>query len=128
MCGIGGVAGADPRAVPLQGETLRAMTDVIRHRGPDDEGHHIDLGVALGSRRLSILDLPGGHQPIANEDGTVVVVYNGEIYNYRQLARTLRDRGHVLATASDTEVLVHLYEELGDGLLDELRGMFAFAL
>lgn len=128
MCGICGVAGADPRAVPLQVETLRAMTDVIRHRGPDDEGHHIDLGVALGARRLSIIDLPGGHQPIANEDESVWAVLNGEIYNFPDLRRELIRRGHTLTTRSDTETIVHLYEDHGADFVRKLRGMFAIAV
>ena len=107
---------------------LHRLTDGIRHRGPDDEGHYQAPGVGLGMRRLSIVDLGGSRQPIANEDGTVHVVFNGEIYNYIELREWLRSRGHNLSTEGDTEVLVHLYEELGLGMLKRLRGMFAFAL
>ena len=104
------------------------MNAALTHRGPDDEGELIDGPVALAMRRLSIIDLPGGHQPLSNEDGTVHVVLNGEIYNYRELRERLVARGHTLATHSDTEVLVHLYEDHGDAFLSELRGMFAIAL
>jgi asparagine synthase (glutamine-hydrolysing) len=127
MCGIAGVfeyayrAGADPA-------TIASMLDAIVHRGPDDQGVHVDRGVAIGARRLSIIDLPGGHQPIANEDGTAVVAFNGEIYNYRELRASLRAKGHVLTTEGDTEVIVHLYEEYGEDCVHHLRGMFAFAI
>jgi asparagine synthase (glutamine-hydrolysing) len=104
------------------------MCAAIVHRGPDDVGYHIDGPVGLGVRRLAIIDLDGGHQPISNEDGTLHIVFNGEIYNYRDLQRSLRDRGHVFATRSDTEVIVHAYEESGVECLRDLRGMFAFAL
>src|SRR5262245_41016753 len=127
MCGICGVFD-HRRERPVEPALLEAMLASIRHRGPDDEGVHLDGGLGLGSRRLSIIDLPSAHQPISSEDGAVTVVVNGEIYNYRELARRLRARGHRLATASDTEVIVHLYEEHGDRALDHLRGMFAFAL
>ncbi len=109
-------------------QTVRPMTDVIRHRGPDDEGFFVADGVGLGMRRLSIIDVEGGHQPIFNEDESVVVVFNGEIYNYRELRHDLQQRGHRFATASDTEVLVHLYEEYGDDCVHHLRGMYAFAI
>jgi asparagine synthase (glutamine-hydrolysing) len=126
MCGIAGIYVSDGPA-PSE-EDVAAMLDRIVHRGPDDRGTYRDGPLAFGNQRLSILDLPGGHQPITNEDGSVVVVFNGEIYNYRELAAHLRARGHVLRTDSDTEVLVHLYEEFGDGCVSELRGMFAFAI
>jgi asparagine synthase (glutamine-hydrolysing) len=125
MCGICGVARAEGRA---EVETVRRMNARLVHRGPDSDGAFQDGGVALAMRRLSIIDLEGGDQPIANEDGTVTVVQNGEIYNYRELRRELEGRGHRFATASDTEVLVHLYEEHGDGFAERLRGMFALAL
>ncbi|MCU1378809.1 MAG: Asparagine synthase, glutamine-hydrolyzing [Acidimicrobiales bacterium] len=127
MCGIAGVFEyASGRAADAS--VVGAMLASIVHRGPDDRGLHVDREVALGSRRLAIIDIAGGHQPMANEDGSVVAVCNGEIYNYRELAERLRRRGHRIATTSDTEVLVHLYEDLGDDLVHELRGMFAFAL
>ena len=104
------------------------MMGQMRHRGPDDEGIFVDDSVALGMRRLSIIDLGGGHQPVFNEDGTVAVVFNGEIYNFRELRRTLACRGHSFRTESDTEVIVHAYEEWGEDCVDHLEGMFAFAL
>src|SRR4051794_30024187 len=106
------------------------MNAALVHRGPDDDGVHVDpaTGVAIGARRLSIVDLVGGHQPLGNEDGSVQVVFNGEIYNHPQLREHLLARGHRLATQADTEVLVHLYEEYGDDLVHALEGMFAFAL
>jgi asparagine synthase (glutamine-hydrolysing) len=127
MCGITGIHHYD-RGEPPSERLLAQMLGAIRHRGPDDEGRYVDDGLAMGMRRLSIIDLDGGRQPIFNETGDVVVVFNGEIYNYRELAADLRQRGHVLKTASDTEVIVHLYEELGEQCVDELRGMFAFAI
>ena len=109
-------------------DVLRRMAAVTVHRGPDDEGEYQDDWITLGMRRLSILDLAGGHQPIPNEDGTILVVCNGEIYNYRELSESLRAAGHHLRTRSDTEVLVHLYEQYGDDFVTHLNGMFAFAL
>lgn len=125
MCGIAGFCLREGKASLA---TVRAMCDRIRHRGPDDAGYHVDGGCALGIRRLSIIDLDTGHQPIANEDESVWVVFNGEIYNYRNLRRDLRARGHRFITHSDTETLVHLYEEHGADGLQRLRGMFAFAI
>ena len=125
MCGIAGYVLKRGHA---DAATVRGMCDTIRHRGPDDFGFRIDGECALGMRRLSIIDLNTGHQPIGNEDGTVWVVFNGEIYNYQQLRRELLTRGHVFRTDSDTETLVHLYEEEGRQGLDRLRGMFAFAI
>jgi asparagine synthase (glutamine-hydrolysing) len=124
MCGIAGKVGQAPVS---EAEILR-MCDAIAHRGPDDWGTFIEGGLGLGMRRLSIVDLAGGHQPIANEDGTVVVVFNGELYNYPSLYAELTAKGHRFSTRTDTEVLVHLYEEHGEGLVARLRGMFAFAL
>ena len=107
----------------------RRMCDAIRHRGPDDWGTFVEGGVGLGMRRLSIIDLAGGHQPITNEDGSVLVVFNGEIYNHEALRRELRvARDISFRTRSDTEVLVHLYEDHGERMLERLRGMFAFAI
>jgi asparagine synthase (glutamine-hydrolysing) len=129
MCGIYGFVAARDGGVPSDcGRWLAAMDRAIVHRGPDDSGTWIDRRCALGMRRLSIIDLDGGRQPISDERGEVWVVFNGEIYNYRALKRGLEARGHRFATAADTEVLVHLYEENGDDLLDQLDGMFAFAL
>jgi asparagine synthase (glutamine-hydrolysing) len=128
MCGICGLAGRTGGAPPMEAHELRAMTDVIRHRGPDDDGHHLEPGVALGMRRLSIIDLPGSSQPISNEDGSVWTVFNGEIYNYRELRRDLIARGHTFGTEGDTETIVHLYEEHGERFAEHLRGMFAIAV
>ncbi len=127
MCGIFGFYdGGSPTAVDL--EVLRSMGDAVRHRGPDDEGFFLDGPVGLGMRRLSIIDLKTGQQPIHNEDGSLQVVFNGEIYNYRALTQELLERGHTFYSSSDTEVIVHLYEELGKNCVHRLRGMFAFAL
>jgi asparagine synthase (glutamine-hydrolysing) len=127
MCGIVGVVQADARRRYTLDDVGR-MADAIIHRGPDDHGLFEDQNVILGMRRLSIIDLEGGHQPIHNEDRTVWVVNNGEIYNYRRLRRKLIDRGHRFETNSDTEVIVHLYEEYGEDFLAHLEGMFAIAL
>jgi len=127
MCGIAGMI--DPTLSPTEiWSVLQRMTAVMIHRGPDDEGFFISGGVGLGMRRLSIIDLVSGKQPLYNEDRSVVVVFNGEIYNYRGLTEELRRRGHVFTTASDTEVIVHLYEDFGEDCVHELRGMFAFAV
>jgi asparagine synthase (glutamine-hydrolysing) len=104
------------------------MCGLLSHRGPDSRGTFVDDGVGLGVQRLAVIDLETGDQPIFNEDRSVVVVHNGEIYNYRQLRDELIRAGHRFATASDTEVIVHLYEEHGDACVERLRGMFAFAL
>ncbi len=109
-------------------DILRLMCDQIRHRGPDDDGYHVDDGCGIGMRRLSIIDLNTGHQPMSNEDGSVWVVCNGEIYNFRELRNDLEARGHRFTTQSDTETLVHLYEDAGADAVSRLRGMFAFAL
>src|SRR5205809_1137217 len=115
----------DRRADPA---IVRRMTATLRHRGPDDEGYYVDGQVALGHRRLQIIDLTTGHQPIANETGTVHAILNGEIYNYRRLAEQLRARGHRFTTSSDTEVIVHAWEEFGEDCLAEFDGMFAFVI
>jgi asparagine synthase (glutamine-hydrolysing) len=107
---------------------VKAMADTMLHRGPDDEGYYVSGPIGLGFRRLSIIDLQRGHQPVPNEDGTVQIIFNGEIYNYQELREFLLGRGHVFKTQSDTEVIVHLYEELGPQCLERLRGMFAFAI
>jgi asparagine synthase (glutamine-hydrolysing) len=127
MCGIAGFID-QPSRVCDPDTVLRKMTSELAHRGPDDEGFYASDGVYLGHRRLAVIDLEGGHQPISNEDSSVVVVANGEIYNYRQLRFDLEEGGHRFSTASDTEVLVHLWEEHGTGMLEHLVGMFAFAL
>ncbi len=127
MCGIAGFAGW-PLGAEEAGRTVRAMCDAIVHRGPDDSGYFISPEVGLGMRRLSIIDVAGGQQPIGNEDGSVQVVFNGEIYNHHDLRRDLVARGHGFRTRSDTETIVHLYEEMGDDFVRRLRGMFAIAL
>jgi asparagine synthase (glutamine-hydrolysing) len=126
VCGIAGFT-ADTLIGHRADAVIRAMCDALRHRGPDDEGYHTG-GAVLGARRLSIIDLAGGHQPIPNEDGTVWVVQNGEIYNFPELRAEAARRGHRFRTRSDTEVLVHLYEDHGPDLVDRLEGMFAFAV
>ena len=132
MCGIAGfVESADagaPSSLEASQELVRRMCQVIRHRGPDDEGRFVDEGIALGMRRLSIIDLSTGHQPIHNEDRTVWVVFNGEIYNFRTLRTELEAAGHRFATSSDTEVIVHAYEQWGTNAIARLRGMFALAV
>ncbi|MGI8988828.1 MAG: asparagine synthase (glutamine-hydrolyzing), partial [Bryobacteraceae bacterium] len=125
MCGIAGYFLRD-RLAELS--VVKTMCDAIRHRGPDDEGFHLDGGCGIGMRRLSIIDLHTGHQPIANEDGSVWVVFNGEIYDYRELRFRLIGQGHRFTTHTDTEVLVHLYEQEGVEGLHRLRGMFAFCI
>ena len=122
MCGIAGTVGFGDETL------IRAMTDVIAHRGPDGEGFFAGDGVYLGNRRLAILDVPSGSQPMWNEDSSVVVVYNGEIYNYPELREHVVRRGHRLTTTCDTEILPHLYEEEGIGFVSRLNGIFAFAL
>ena len=127
MCGICGKLEFDPRA-SIAPNLVKKMADAIRHRGPDDEGYYVQGQVGLGFRRLSIIDLSGGHQPLSNEDGSIWVIFNGEIYNYRELRSELISRGHVFRTQSDTEVIVHAYEEFGPACTKKLRGMFAFAI
>ena len=127
MCGIVGFA--EEHHDPAEARRiLQGMAALIRHRGPDGEGLYADDRAALGHRRLSIIDLEGGGQPMFNEDGSLVVVFNGEIYNYRELARQLSAAGHTFATRSDTEVLLHGWEQWGRALPGKLRGMFAFVL
>lgn len=126
MCGIAGIARRDPRGVEV--ETLARMAGAIRHRGPDGYGFYAGARVGFAHLRLSIIDLAGGAQPLTNEDGQVVVTFNGEVFNYRELARELEARGHRFRTASDTEVLVHGWEEWGPAMLDRLIGQFAFAI
>src|SRR5499426_3027877 len=129
MCGIVGMSGpelTENAAAPR--ELIARMCGVIEHRGPDDEGHYIEPGIAMGMRRLSIIDLATGRQPISNEDGSIWIVFNGEIYNHRELRETLLARGHELRTRSDTETIAHLYEDEGERCVERLRGMFAFAI
>src|SRR5947207_12053572 len=121
MCGIAGFFLPRQRADQAD---VRTMCDRIRHRGPDDEGIYVDRGCGLGMRRLSIIDLSTGHQPISNEDGSAWVVFNGEIYNYQSLRDSLISDGHRFNTRSDTETIIHLYEQCGIAGISQLRGMF----
>ena len=127
MCGIAGIVKLDLRE-PAEEGRLKRMRDVLRHRGPDGEGLYLDGPVGLGHRRLAIVDVAGGHQPMTNEDGSVWIVFNGEIYNHAALRPGLEARGHRYRTRSDTETILHLYEEEGERCVDSLQGMFAFAL
>src|SRR5262245_44592072 len=127
MCGIAGFVHHDPFHQADQ-TLLQRMCTSIRHRGPDDQGFFFQGHVALGSRRLSIIDLDNGHQPIFNESGRIAIVLNGEIYNFQELRPTLEAKGHRFTTRTDTEVVVHLYEEYGLEAVQHLRGMFALAL
>jgi asparagine synthase (glutamine-hydrolysing) len=127
MCGICGKLEFDPEA-KVSPNLLKKMADAIVHRGPDDDGYYFDGRIGLGFRRLSIIDLSGGHQPLSNEDGSIWMVFNGEIYNYQELRALLLTKGHTFKTQSDTEVIVHLFEEYGPDCVQKLRGMFAFAI
>ena len=127
MCGIAGIYNFDSFK-SVHERLLKRMTDALVHRGPDDEGFYCSGPIGLGHRRLSIIDLAGGHQPLANEDETVWIVFNGEIYNFGELHDELVKKGHVFKTRSDTEVIVHLYEEEGENCFKRLRGMFAIAI
>src|SRR5438132_8522802 len=126
MCGIAGLF--DASRAPADRTLLQRMGDAIVHRGPDQAGDFVQPGVGLVARRLRIIDLEGGAQPIDNEDGSVTVVFNGEIYNFQELRADLERRGHRFSTRTDTEVIVHLYEDQGDDFVARLRGMFALAL
>ena len=129
MCGIAGFVNAgDGQGVSTPAKILARMTDAIRHRGPDDSGYYTEGRVFLGHRRLSIIDLAAGKQPMANEDGTVHIVYNGEIFNHSGVRTELERAGHVYATHCDTEAIIHAYEQYGPDCLSRFRGMFAFAL
>jgi len=128
MCGINGIALSSRSGRQVDRGVLKRMRDVIMHRGPDDEGIFIDGAVGLGHRRLSIVDVAAGHQPMTNEDGTLRITYNGEIYNHADFRAELEAKGHVYQTHCDTETILHLYEEHGERCVDYLRGMFAFAI
>jgi len=128
MCGINGIALSSRSKRSFDAALLERMRDVIRHRGPDDEGTFIDGKVGLGHRRLSIVDVSRGHQPMTNEDATLHITYNGEIYNHADYRQSLEAKGHVYNTHCDTETILHLYEEHGSACVDYLRGMFAFAI
>ena len=129
MCGIAGFFSSEAVMSPAERQqAVRRMCDVIAHRGPDDAGYHVEGGAAIGMRRLSIIDIASGHQPISNEDGSVWIVFNGEIYNFAELRADLIARGHSFKTHSDTETIVHLYEEEGERCVERLRGMFGFAI
>jgi asparagine synthase (glutamine-hydrolysing) len=127
MCAICGVVNLR-NGKPVERAAIEKMTERLAHRGPDDEGYFIERGVGLGFRRLSIIDLAGGRQPIFNEDDSAVIIFNGEIYNYRELAPGLAGAGHTFKTRSDTETILHAYEQYGEDCVDRLRGMFAFAI
>src|SRR5215472_1183157 len=125
MCGISGFMYFD--GAPIEESLVRKMSDILRHRGPDEGGIHLGSSAALGHRRLSIIDLSSGQQPLSNEDGKVWISFNGEIYNYRYL-QTQLSGSHVFRTRSDTETIVHLYESYPDTFVEKLRGMFSFAI
>jgi asparagine synthase (glutamine-hydrolysing) len=127
MCGISGIFHFDP-AQPIERSALSRMSSVMRHRGPDDAGDYVDFRVGLVFNRLSIIDLAGGHQPMSNEDGSVWIVFNGEIYNFLEIREQLLGRGHRFRTRSDTETIVHAWEEFGEDCVHKLRGMFAFVI
>src|SRR5262245_28158099 len=125
MCGISGFMYFD--GAPVQESVIREMSSVLKHRGPDEDGVYIGSGAALGHRRLSIIDLGSGQQPLSNEDRTIWISFNGEIYNYRELQKDLAS-SHTFRTRSDTETIVHLYESYPETFVEKLRGMFAFAI
>jgi asparagine synthase (glutamine-hydrolysing) len=128
MCGINGIAFSSRSRRQVDATVLKSMRDVITHRGPDDEGIFIDGAVGLGHRRLSIVDVAAGHQPMTNEDGSLYITYNGEVYNHADFREALDARGHIYQTHCDTETILHLYEEYGESCVEHLRGMFAFAI
>src|SRR5580658_5182013 len=127
MCGICGQYNFGDRA-PVQHHTLKRMAASITHRGPDDEGYYIEGPLGLGFRRLSIIDLAGGHQPMSDVEETVWVIFNGEIYNFPELKQELEAYGHQFRTKSDTEVIVHGYKQWGDDVFNHLNGMFGLAI
>jgi asparagine synthase (glutamine-hydrolysing) len=128
MCGINGIALSTQSGRRIDANLVKRMRDVITHRGPDDEGIYIDDRVGLGHRRLSIVDVASGHQPMTNEDGSLYIIYNGEVYNHADYREDLEARGHVYRTHCDTETILHLYEDYGDACVEHLRGMFTFAI
>src|SRR5688500_1611592 len=128
MCGISGAFALEGPLPPEVRASVRGMNDALAHRGPDGDGFHDSDSVALGHRRLAIIDRAGGHQPMSNEDGTCWIVFNGEIYNHRELRPLLEARGHRYRSSSDTETILHAYEEYGKDCVDRLEGMFAFAI
>src|SRR5258706_10424697 len=123
MCGIVGLVSPS-----LSRATLERANNLLSHRGPDDGGLYVDAGVGLAARRLSIIDLSGGHQPLSNEDGSVWITYNGEVYNAPALRAELQAAGHCFSTQTDTETVVHAYEQWGEACVERLRGMFAFGI
>src|ERR1043166_7876410 len=123
MCGICGIVNVD-RSAPVEPDLIERMTTVLVHRGPDDDGYFVEANAGFGHRRLSIIDLGGGKQPIFNEDESILIVFNGEIYNYADLTAELTKLGHQFKSRSDTEAIVHAYEQYGDACVDHLRGMF----
>src|SRR6185369_9494032 len=128
MCGINGIALSSRSSRRLDKELLVRMRDSLVHRGPDDSGLFLEQNVGLGHRRLSIVDVAAGHQPMTNEDGALQITYNGEIYNHTDFRAELEAAGHVYRTRCDTETILHLYEDYGDACVEYLRGMFAFAI
>ncbi|MBS1819477.1 MAG: asparagine synthetase B, partial [Acidobacteria bacterium] len=128
MCGIAGLFSIDGPLHPDGPSVVRAMCNAIAHRGPDGEGFHDTTRASLGHRRLAIIDRAGGHQPMTNEDGSCWIVFNGEVYNHRSLRPVLEARGHRFKTSSDTEAILHAWEEYGPRCVDHLEGMFAFAI
>src|ERR687885_465625 len=128
MCGINGIALSSRASASLDARLVEEMRDVIWHRGPDASGLFLNGRIGLGHRRLSIVDVASGHQPMTNEDGTLHIVYNGEIYNHADFREGLEAGGHTYRTHCDTETILHLYEEHGARSVEHLRGMFAFAI
>jgi len=127
MCGICGKIYFD-ESKTVSTQEIRDINQLLHHRGPDEEGYHISGNTGLGHKRLSIIDLKTGQQPISNETGTATIIFNGEVYNFRGLRQDLLKKGHQFKTNSDTEVILHLYEEYGESCVEHLRGMFAFAI
>ncbi|MBD3383069.1 MAG: asparagine synthetase B, partial [candidate division Zixibacteria bacterium] len=127
MCGFCGIYFKD-NSRRVEPELIRRMSDTLYHRGPDDSGEYVDGNLGLGFRRLSIIDLAGGHQPMSNEDGSIWIVFNGEIYNHAEIRSSLKSKGYKYKTKSDTETIIHAYEEYRENCVHHLRGMFAFVI